>query len=63
MINLGYVKKTTFLITIIILVIIFITSLILVINYYKNKNITVNIPTIIDDGGSANELVNVSIVE
>ena len=63
MINLGYVKKTTFLITIIILVIVFITSLILVINYYKNKNITVNIPTVIDDGSSANELDNVSIVE
>ena len=63
MINLGYVKKSTFLISIAIMTILFIASLIFVINYYKDKNTTVNIPTVIEDEFLDNELVNVYISE
>lgn len=63
MINLGYVKKSTFILTITVLTILFVSSIIFVIHYYKNKNITVNIPTVVEDENSNNILANFFILE
>lgn len=43
--NEKYIKLRTFIITIIVLVLIFILSTVLIISYYKDRNITVNLPT------------------
>ena len=44
-----FVKKSTFLLTITILLILSIISNIIIILYYKDKNITVNIPTVLEE--------------
>ena len=43
--NEKYIKLRTFIIIIIVLVLIFILSTVLIISYYKDRNITVNLPT------------------
>ena len=60
--NNHYIKKSTFIITIIVLIIFFIVSLIFVINYYKNKNISVSIPSIVEENiDNTNSLYDIGL--
>ena len=51
-----WMKKSTFFITIFILLIIFAISIISIIYYYENKNISANIPTEIQNEININNL-------
>lgn len=61
--NNRFIRKSTFIITIIALVIFFTFSIVLIILHYKDKNIVVNIPTVLEDDISSNALSNVIIFE
>ena len=58
-----FVKKSTFILTVITLIFIFAISTFLIILYYKDKNIIVNIPTVVEDDISNNTLLNIMISE
>lgn len=59
----GYIKISTFIITIIIFLILYAVSIFLVISHYEDKNVIVNIPTIVDDSNSSDELNNFTIID
>lgn len=60
----NYIKKSTFIITIFILLLIFIASIIFIISYYKNRNITVNIPTVVENENVTDNIIfNVLLIE
>ena len=65
--NKGYVKKSTFILTIVILVIIFAITITCIILHYKNMDMTVNIPTVATDAneldGNSNDLQGIMIQE
>lgn len=65
--NKGYVKKSTFILTIVILVIIFAITITCIILHYKNMDMTVNIPTVVTDAneldGNSNDLQDIMIQE
>lgn len=65
--NKGYVKKSTFILTIVILVIIFAITITCIILHYKNMDMTVNIPTVVTDtndlNGNSNDLQGIMIQE
>jgi hypothetical protein len=65
--NKGYVKKSTFILTIVILVIIFAITITCIILHYKNMDMTVNIPTVVTDAneldGNLNDLQGIMIQE
>lgn len=52
--NRDFVKKTTYVITIIILLVIFLISTICIVFYYENRNIKVNIPTVVETNSDDN---------
>lgn len=56
--NEKYIKLKTFIITIIILILLFITSIIFIISYYKDKNVIVTIPTEVEIEDDTNSSIN-----
>lgn len=60
--NEKYVKLRTFIITIIVLVLIFLLSIFFIISYYKDRNITVNLPTEVDQEDDST-MENITLTE
>lgn len=65
--NKNYVKKSTFILTIVILLIIFAISVTCIVLHYKNMDMTINIPTVVQDANdldsNSNELQGIIIQE
>lgn len=63
--DIGFVKKSTFILTIIILLIVFAVSITSIIIYYENKDMKINIPTVVQDGNdvsnNSNDILGISI--
>lgn len=65
--NKNYVKKSTFILTIVILLIIFAISVTCIVLHYENMDMTINIPTVVQDANdldsNSNELQGIIIQE
>lgn len=60
----GYIKISTFIITIIIFLILYVVSIFLVVNFYENRNVTVNVPSIVTDNNTLyDEYSNLELTE
>lgn len=60
----GYIKISTFIITIIIFLILYVVSIFLVVNFYENRNVIVNVPSIVtDDNALYDEYSNLELTE
>lgn len=57
----GYVKISTYIITIVVLLIIFSVSTFFVISHYKKEQIKVNIPTLVEENTSSDSLSNLLV--
>ena len=51
------VRKSTFIITICIMLVIFIATIAIIINHYENKNVNVSIPTVVEEDSNVESLL------
>lgn len=51
------VKKSTFIITICVMLVIFIATIAIIINHYENKNVNVSIPTVVEEDSNVESLL------
>ena len=51
------VRKSTFIITICIMLVIFIATIAIIINHYENKNVDISIPTVVEEDSNVESLL------